>query len=193
MSEISREELDAVIAKQEQQDKEVAQLRKENAELKGLASDGAAKKVKEITERYAEVRMVDDRVVIGFKNRGVERRPRYIYSKSDPLDPTTQVNFVDIILEPKEGETEETVLSVNHNEFLKEAERVKAKIVKTIEHEWVINQGQTRRKEVDGWSLVELDTVVDLDVRGVTREHLVRLPAEFGERELTIYEDYINM
>lgn len=192
MTDISQDDLKAIVAHQKETDKKLEALSRENKELRGLTSEKGVKKLKEVTERIAELRMIDGRVVLGFKNRGTERRPRYIYEKPDPLNPTVRINFVDVILEGTE-EKEEEVMSIKHEEFLEESERVKAKIIDIKEHPWVINQGSTRRKEVDGYSLVELDFVVDLEVKGTTRDYTLRLPEEFEGREVTVYEDYINI
>lgn len=186
--EISQDQLQALIDNQAKTEAELKRLAKENAEIKGLASEGGTKKLKEVSERYAEVRMLDGFAVIGFKNKGTERRPRYIYEKPDPLDPKKNVNYVDVILENGEVKT------IKHEEFLEDAERVKSLIVNIKEQPWEINQGQTRRKEVDGYSLLELDYVVDLVVKGITRTYTLRLPeADFDGREVEIYEDYVNM
>jgi len=185
-------DLKAIIAHQKETDKKLEALSKENKELRGLTSEKGTKRLKEITERRAELRMIDDRIVIGFKNRGTERRPRYIYEKPDPLNPSTRVNFVDLILEGTENKKEE-IMPIKHDEFLDESERVSAKIINVKEVPWLIKQGSTRRKEVDGYSLVELDFVVDLEVKGVTRNYTLRLPEEFGGREVTVYEDYLNI
>jgi len=192
MSDITQEELKGIIEKQALQEKKLEMLTKENKELRGLTNQKGMKKLTEVTRRTATSRMIDDRIVIGFKNRGSERRPRYIYEKPDPLDPKTLVNYVDVILEGIDGK-EETVVSVKHIEFLEEAEIVKAEITNQKPHEWVINQGSTRKKEMDGYSLMELDFSVDLDVKGVTIDYVLKLPEEFGGREVTVYQDYLNI
>lgn len=186
--EISQDQLQALIDNQAKLESDLRKVQKDNAELKGLSNEQGQRKLKEVSERYAEVRALDGRIVVGLKNRGSERRPRYIYEKPDPLDPRTSVNYVDVIVE--DGD----VITIKHEEFLEEAERVKAKIVNIKEKPWTINQGTTRRKEIDGYSLLELDFVVDLEVKGITRTYTLQLPEEdFKGREVEIYEDYVNM
>ena len=186
--EIDPAQLKALIDNQAKLEGDMKKLQKDNAELKGLSSEQGARKLKEVTERIAEVRVLDDKAIVGFKNKGSERRPRYIYEKPDPLDPRQNVNYVDVIDE--DGK----VITIKHEEFLEEAERVRAKIVNVKENPWVINQGSTRRKELDGYSLVELDFIVDLEVKGITRTYTLRLPDDgFDGREVEIYEDYVNM
>ena len=120
---------------------------------------------------------------------GTDRRPRYIHDKPDPLDPKKNVNYVDLILE------DETVMSIKHEEFLEDAERVRGRIVNVKEEPWSQNQGETRKKEVDGYSLIELDYVVDLEVKGVTRTFTIELPADFDaeQRKVEVYENYVNI
>ncbi len=192
MTEISQDDLKTIIDHQKETDRKLEILSKENKELRGLTSEKGIKKLKEITEKFAEVRMIDSRVIIGFKNRGTERRPSYIYEKQDKQNLSKQIDYVDVILEATDKEEEE-VMSIIYQEFLEGSERVRAKIVNIKKNDWVISHGSTRRKQVDGYSLIELDFLVDMEVKGTTRDYTLRLPEEFNNREVTVYEDYINI
>jgi len=48
-------------------------------------------------------------------------------------------------------------MSIIYQEFLEGSERVRAKIVNIKKNDWVISHGSTRRKQVDGYSLIELE------------------------------------
>lgn len=186
------ENIKTILEHQKETDRKLEVLAKENKELRGLNGDRGNKKLKEITDRTARLRVVDDRVVIGFKNIGSKRKPRFVYEKQDPSNPKNVINYVDIILE-KIGDEEEKVISVKHEDFLEESEIVKAKILHIQDKEWDINQGETVKKELNGFSMVELDFTVDMKVKGVTKIYTLQLPSEFDSREVEISENYINM
>lgn len=161
------------------------------AELTGLLRDKQGPNVlKKITDRIVSLRFVNGKAVIGYKNRGVEARPQYVYEKKDPIDQTKTVLFVDLILE---GETE--AFPIDYNEFLREAERVECTVKKVEETEWTINQGYVKRKEVDEYSTVELPNDVPVDIVGRSRVFTVNVPSNGASapRELAISEHYVNI
>lgn len=160
--------------------------------IEGMAEQGSTTRIlRRITERKVEVRLVDNRVVLGYKNRGSENRPVYIYEKPDPKDPKQNILFVDLILEgAKEGE----VFPVEYKQFRTESARAICKVVKTEEKEWLINQGVVKKREVEEYSSIELDFDVPLDVVGKARFFTVDVPKDFGTpRQVTVHESYVNI
>lgn len=146
--------------------------------------------LKRVTERKVEIRMVDDKAVVGYHNRGTLNRPTYVYAKQDPANPTQQINFIDLITEGmKEGE----YITVQDREFRRETERVKCKVVKVEEQEWILNQGTVRKRAVEEYSMVEQDYEVPVEIVGKTRWFVVELPVERGARRLKVHESMVNI
>lgn len=177
---ISKEELSALI--------------KDGVEkgIAGMAETGSTTRIlRRVTERKVEVRLVDNRVVLGYKNRGSENRPAYIYEKPDPKDPKNNLLFVDLILE---GMKEDEVFPIEFKQFRSESARAQCKVLKTEEKEWMINQGVVKKKEVEEYSSIELDFDVPLDVVGKARFFTVEIPKEFGgPRNALVHENYCNI
>lgn len=181
---------------------ELSQMMNEAAQkaVEGLEGSSRTRILKRVTERKVGVRMVDlqdkkgHRAVVGFKNRGSENRPLYIYEQPDPKNPKENVLYVELILEKKAGEEKNPTLAVNYNEFRKESSRATCRVVDTEEREWLINQGTVRKKEVEEYSSIELDYEVPLDVIGKVRIFTVEIPDEFGgARNVKVHEDYVNI
>lgn len=163
-------------------------LTNENTELRGLLRDSAGPRVvRAISERFVNLRFVDGKAVIGFKNRGVDSKPQYVYEKVDPNDKNNRLLFVDLILEGGE------VVPVDYNEFLREGEMVSCKVKETKTKEWELEQGYVKKKEVDEYSTVELPVDVPVEIKGTVRTFLVEIPAPHGPRELEIHEAYVNI
>lgn len=161
-------------------------------DLEGVVGDGqsAPRVLKRITERRVVVRMVDGKVVLGYHNRGTEARPAFVYEKPNPKKPSESINFVDLILE---GMQKGEYITVEDREFRRETEKVTCKIVRTEEKEWTINQGTVRKKDVEEYSMIELDYIVPVDIVGKTRWYVVELPEEKGRREVTLHESMVNI
>ena len=146
-------------------------------------TDGIGK-VSKAKGHTAHVRVVDGQAVVAFKNKGIDSRPTYIYTRQDPNDHNKMVNYVDIVLE------DGTVVPVNHIEFLNEAPRVECQIVSRKEHHWISNKGRVTKKEVKDYDTVELDEEVDQVVKGVTFDYTLKLPEEYGGREVVLSDNY---
>lgn len=167
----------------------MSDVAKQTLEGAGIQEGGNSRVLRRVTERRVEVRLVDGKVVVGFKNRGSEERPVYIYEVPDPKDPKQNVSMVDLLLE---GSDEP--LTVNFSEFRREGERAQCKVVKTEEKEWVLNQGVVKKREVEEYAMLELDYDVPLDIVGKARFFYVEVPKEFGgPRTVQIHENYVNI
>lgn len=179
MAEVSNEELHALVIEQG------AELKK----LKGLleTEGGIGRSLKPIKERKVTLRRIDGKVVVGYKNRGTKDSPVYIYTKPDPKDPTQRVEFVDIILD---GAEQDAVVTLPYAQFRKESERVDAKVVETKEKEWEVTQGNVKKREVDGYNLIELDYDIPVDIIGKVRLYVCELASG---QQITVHENYVNI
>lgn len=158
--------------------------------LKKTVGDGTPPRrvLKEITERKVSLRRIDGKAVIGFRNRGSKDRPQYVYDRINPQNKDERLQFVDILLQ---GMTEPSqAIPVNYNEFLIDSERVVCLVKYKKETPWKMEQGVTKSKEVDGYSMVELDYDIPIDVIGVATTYTVELP-EGGT--IVVPEAYVNM
>lgn len=181
--EVSKEQLDELIA----QNKELLTRNRELADAVGNIKDvpDGVKQPKAVTDRTVRVLFLEGKAVLGFKNRGEDTRPVYVYEKADPVKKDEVNLFVDVILAG-----EEEPVSTNYNDLLHDAERRECKIVKVDEQEWRVVQGQTSKKVVNNYATEETGIMVPIEVLGKTRTFTVALPD--GE-EVAIHENYVNM
>lgn len=165
-------------------------MMQELAELKTQLAGPQTRILKRTTERTVEIRMVNDKVIVGFHNRGSESLPTFVYEKSDPANPTQRLNYIDLVIEgAKNGE----YITVPDRDFRRQTERVKCKVIRTEEKEWVINQGTVKKKAVEEYSMIEQDYDVPVDIIGKTRWLVVVLPIEKGGREITVHQSMVNI
>ena len=171
------------------QSKQIAALTE--AVKNGEGGVATARTLRAVTERTVRIKFVDGKPVVAFKNRGTQERPSYTYERTNPADPTNPNNrilYVDII---KHGDAEAT--PVQYKEFVREAHSAVCKVVKIDEEEWVMDQGVVKKKEVDGYSMVELDYDVPVEIVGKTRFFTVALPQEYGGGTVKVHEAYVNI
>ena len=185
---IGEQEMKELLENQRKLMAQNAEILEENKKLREEGGAPMRRTLKCVTEHKVRIRMVDDKVVIGFKNRGVEGKPVYVYDIQDPQDLKKRILYVDLVLE---GQKEP--MPVAYKEFMEQAEEVKCKVISKEEKEWTIRQGWTKKKEVDGYSTVELDFDVPMEVVGKIRTYMIALPADKGGREITVHEDFINL
>lgn len=183
MATISDEELRALI----DNSKAMATKIEELSKLITPDGTGTMRLLKRVTERHVTLRTIDGKVVVGYRNKGTQDQPLFIYTKPDPKDPTQKLEFVDIILD---GTKPENAITLPFGEFRKQAGKVIAKVTSIDEKEWEINQGITKKREVDGYSNVELDFDIPMDVVGKTRFFNVELTN--GEK-VRLHESYVNI
>lgn len=153
------------------------------------------REIKNDTDRIVRVRFVEGKAVIGYKNRGLEHRPLYIYEVPDPLHKGQTILKVDLIL--FDG-SKESVVTVDYKEFLEQADSAECRIVKVDRRPVEVdNQGITVRKEIDGYATVEKDEEVELIVTGEERDFIVRVASQYADsfRDglLEINEQFINI
>jgi hypothetical protein len=167
---------------------EISKLRADVGEIKNGEGIGSSRILRKITERKVVVRRIDGKVVIGFRNKGSDTKPQFVYEGPDPKDPTKRTWFVDVFCE---GQTPNDAIKIGYKEFLDEAERVTCLVKSTKEKEWMVNQGMVKKREIDGYSMVELDFDVPVDIIGKYRTFTVLLPDE--NREVEVGESYVNI
>lgn len=187
---ITDAELQELLANSRETKAEVERLSAENKELRGIMANAAGPRVlKKVTEKKVRLRTIDGKVVVGYRNRGTEAKPLYIVEKVDPNDKNNRILYVTLILEDK------TELEVNYNEFLIESPSTEALVKETEEKEWVIEQGTTRQRQYEEYSMIETDVIVPVEIIGKTRFFTVEVPetAEMKARHLTIHENYVNI
>jgi hypothetical protein len=189
---ISEAEMKELLDNQRLIIKQNEELRQKNAELTALVTPDAgstSRVLRQVTDRYVEVRLVDGKVVLGYQNVGSETRPSYIYQKPDPKDPKQMLDYVNLILEG-----EEKPFSIDYKQFRTESDQARCKVVESKEIPWRITQGMVKKKEVDGYSTIEVDFDVPLDVLGVTRLFVVEIPKDHGgPRNVKIQEGFVNI
>jgi hypothetical protein len=154
------------------------------------------REIKDDADRTVRLRFIDGMPVVGFKNRGTEHRPLYIYEVPDPLHKGQTLLKVDIVLRDGKGtEVEETV---DYKEFIEQADSVECKVVKIDRTPVILDeQGYVVKKEVDGYSTMEKDEEVDLIVTGEESNYIVSLPKQYADSfpngKVEVNERYINI
>lgn len=188
---MENEEVKGLIAQNKELLTLVNRVLAENAEIKTLMGEGAgsSRMLKRVTQRIVEVRMIDGKVALGYVNHGTENSKSFFYEKPDPKDARNMITMADVVLE---GSKE--ALSIDWKQFRKESKRVKCKILKTDEKEWIENQGTVKKREIEEYSSIELDFEVPLDVIHKSYFYTVEVPKEFGgPREVVIGESMVNI
>jgi len=184
---IPKSQLEAILADNQGLKNQMTGLMEAVQSLTRAQQENSGPRVlKKIKDRKVRVMFVDGKAVIGFVNRGTESKPLYAYEKVDPNDKNNRLLFIDLILQGKEEP-----VTVNYNEFLREGESIECVIKNKEENPWSIEQGSTRQKSVEEYSMVETDVTVPLEVTGVNTTFTVVIPTT-GE-ELVIDERYVNM
>lgn len=182
--EVSRAELSELIASNRALQEQLRDLKQAVDETNGRVT--TQKKSPKV--HTARVRAIDGKIVTGFVNRGVEKRPLYVYERNNPSNPRERVNYVDLILE------DNSVVSVPHLEFLQEAETVEAKIIDEKVIQLSESQGKVTRKEVDFTKYRTVDTGEEVDAEVVMQESVftLELPEEYGKRQIELHGSILN-
>lgn len=182
-----KEEEKTILIKQS----ELAELLEMNRQLMAKIQKESMPTVvtKAIKERKVTIMFIGDKAVTGYVNKGIERRPSFIYDSIDPKDPKERILYVDLILN---GDVKNPV-KVNYLEFLQEADRQELLVKKINEEPWIQDTGKSvEAQEVkEGeWSPTSLGMRVPLVVEGKTRSFVVAMP-DGTEREFD--ERYVNI
>ncbi len=158
------------------------------------AAEGARRSpiTEEIKQHVCTVLFIDDKPVIGLKNKGSDKRPRYLYEKQDPTRRNEYFLYADVIILTGEdkGKPKYETVTVEWGEFLENADRSECRIVESKKIPWEIEQGSTMRRVVDPDYKIEVDAPVPVIVKGYSQLLTVLLPT--GEK-VEIDEAYVNM
>lgn len=136
------------------------------------------------------LRIWDDKVVTGFENMGNDARPLHVYNVYNK-ETRAQEQFVNLILEDKT-----TVEKVPYIDFLRDAERVKARKVSQVEHEEIEEYGMIPKKEMaeNGYGMFETMVLVPVEVTTKTYTMTLKLPEKgYDGREVVINSKWLNM
>jgi hypothetical protein len=157
--------------------------------LKAQVNGAPAKPLEVAKDRYVNLRFIDNKPIIGFKNRGSERTPTYAYTKPDPNQKGEQILMVDVFLL---GEKE--AVSITHADLRNETESYKCKIVKIKEEPWTIDQGEVEVKDIkyDKYRSEATGEFVPARVEGVSRTYIVEDPIQQGNT-IELSEKVINI
>lgn len=183
MAEISDGELKEILASNRAMMKKIA-------EMETQLGAPQTRVLKRVTERKVEIRMVNDKIVMGYHNRGSATRPAYVYEKQDPANPTQRLNYIDLVLESAK---KDEYITVPDRDFRRETERVKCRVIKVEEEEWIVNQGTVKKRAVEEYSMIEQDYDVPVEIIGKTRWFIIELPAERGARQAKVHESMVNI
>lgn len=128
-------------------------------------------------------------IVIGFANKGTEKRPLYIYSLYNDVT-RLQEQFVDLIL--KGGKK---VNKVDYITFLRDAEIVKARMISKVEHEDIKEYGMIPKKEMaeNGYGMYETMVLVPVEVVSKSYTMTLQLPEDEGGEQLEISSEWLNL
>jgi len=190
---MDEKKIQQILENQERIIRENQDLKKSNenltTKLEVLEKTGGNRaKIKKITEYDVDVRMLENKVVIGYVNKGSENRPVYVYNLPDPMERGKFTQHIDVMLED-----ESVIKAVQYSQFVREADRVKCRILSTKTKEILQNQGSTIKKEIDGYSLVEQNYEVPLEVKSIHRTFTVGVPTSTGVRKVILDELYCNI
>lgn len=174
-------------------------------ELKALIAEGIAKERSggdpnqrvmhnPTAERTVRVRTVNGKVVVGFKNKGNDSTPRFIYEVRDPNDPKRTISMVDLILE---GEENGVSYPVGYIEFIANSDSVICKVSGKKEVPWTVEQGTVEVKTVPEGKYYATPSGYEVPVEIIGKHiiYTIAVPATetMPERTLDISELYVNM
>lgn len=133
------------------------------------------------------VRFLNGMPLIGLKNVGTEDAPVRLIEVVDPQTRKKSLQADAIFLDLKTNKPQ--VHRLNWLEFVTNSEKKMIQPMKTNEEQWEIEQGVVRKREVDGYSTLELDIEVPVTVEGTIRTFIF----DFDGVVVPIHEDYINI
>lgn len=171
------------------------ELRETKATVEQLSSNAVAQtnqglQVRRKTREYDyTLRKWENEVVVGFANKGTEKRPLYIYSVYNK-ETRLQEQFVDLVL--KSGKIVE---KLDYITFLRDAEKIKARMISKEEHEDVKEYGMIPKKEMteNGYGMYETMVLVPVEVVTKTYTMKLKLPEDEGGDEVTVNSQWLNL
>lgn len=188
MAEINQEQLDLLLENQAKYDalvKAMGDMSNEIRNLRASKQDGPIV-LTENRERDMRVRTINDKIVIGFNNRGSKDKPVYTYEIPDPDNKDQKILMVDLLLLG-----EERPIPVNYSQFQKEAGSLIGKCIEEKTTPFIIKQGSVRKREIDGYNMIETDVIVPIEIRSVKKEYVLKI--EGIDQPIVVDEMLVNI
>lgn len=172
------------------------ELRETKATVEQLSSNAVATNPNGIQVRRKTrefdytLRKWDGKVVLGFENVGTEKRPQYVYSIYNK-ETRQQEQFVNLILLGQK----EPVKNVEYINFLRDAEKIKARMVSKEEHEDIKEYGMIPKKEMaeNGYGMYETMVLVPVEVVTKTYTMTLKLPEDEGGEQVKVNSQWLNL
>lgn len=139
------------------------------------------------------LRKWDGKIVLGFANKGTEKRPLTVY-KVYNKEIRKEEEFIDIILNEGNGKTS-IVEKIDYITFLRDAEKVKARMISKVEHEDIKEYGMIPKKEMaeNGYGMYETMVLVPVEVVTKTYTMKLKLPEDEGGDEIEVESQWLNL
>lgn len=136
------------------------------------------------------LRKWDGKVVLGFENMGTEKRPLFVYDIYDK-ELRKNVPFVNLILKDEK----DTLKKIDYITFLRDAEKVKARMISKEEHEDVKEYGMIPKKEMaeNGYGMYETMVMVPVEVVTKTYTMTLKLAEDEGGEEIKVNSQWLNL
>lgn len=140
------------------------------------------------------VRKWENKIVLGFVNKGTEKRPLFVYNIYNK-ETRAQEQFIDLILKDEKGNNTSIEEKVDYIVFLRDAEKVKARMLKKEEKEDVKEFGMIPKKEMaeNGYGMYETMVMVPVEVVSKTYVMTLKLPEDEGGEEIVMSSDWLNL
>jgi len=140
---------------------------------------------KKKNEKDVGIRVFRKKIVVGWENVGTAERPEYVYSEYDDSlkDFVQYINLFFI--------NEEKALKVRYTDYLRDSEKVWARVLKETHTEEVQTQGYVQKTELtdNGYGMMTTQVVVPLDVTIKNTVFTVQLK---DGQEIDISEKFIG-
>lgn len=139
------------------------------------------------------LRKWDGKIVMGFANKGTEKRPLTVYKVYNQAI-RKEEEFVDLILRSETGKT--TIAEkIDYITFLRDAEKIKARMVSKVEHEDIKEYGMIPKKEMaeNGYGMYETMVLVPVEVTTKTYTMTLQLPEDEGGDKIEVSSQWLNL
>jgi len=179
--EVNESELRAILEQNKKLAQDIVSLQK----AVGDKDQTGSLVMRKVVNRTVRLMFINGKPVLGYANRGSENKPQFVYERPDPSDKNNRLLYPDLIVQGIDKP-----ITTNYNEFLKEAERRICNIIRIEEKKLVTEDGVTKVKEVEGFSMIETGVVVPMEVMSTKRTFVV----DIGDnQEVSIDEKYVNI
>lgn len=141
--------------------------------------------VRKNKDTFLKLRKWNDKFVLGYENKGTEKRPLYVYNEYN-VNTRENVQFCNIILEG-----EETPIKLEYVTFRRDAETIFVKKVSQKEDEKVTVQGYVHKKDFNDSGYGMFETMVQVPVEVIEKVYTYTVETEDG-RQFDIEGQFIG-